>query len=32
MEEFDLDIYITWEGNMVLLMALQGHMKEWVMF
>jgi len=30
MEEFDIDI--VQQGNMAMLMALQGHTKEWVMF
>jgi hypothetical protein len=37
MEEFDIDIVhcplsIVQESNMAMLMALQGYIKEWVMF
>ncbi len=32
MDEFDLDIVHCWEDDMAMLMALQRHMKEWVMF
>jgi hypothetical protein len=31
MEEFEIDISIVQEGNMAMLMALQGHTKEWLM-
>jgi len=32
MEEFDIDIVHRQEGGMTMLMALQEHTKEWVMF
>jgi hypothetical protein len=32
MEEFDIDIIHCLEGSMAMLMVLQGHTKEWVMF
>jgi hypothetical protein len=32
MKEFDIDIVHRPKGNMAMLMALQGHMKEWMMF
>ncbi len=32
MQELTLTLSIVHEGGMVMLMALQGHTKEWVMF